>query len=137
MAISNDVLAQGSQGIFRGRRNVSFLLEAMIVLAFFIACMSIFVQLLSNSQLRARSAAITSEAVMAASNRAEEFCANPKGAEGTVQEGDLIIECVVDATPHKAGTLYNATITVRHKNQQQEFYVLNTARYVHADGDAS
>lgn len=137
MAISNDVLAQESQGIFRGRRNVSFLLEAMIVLAFFIACMSIFVRLLSTSQLRARSASITSEAVMAATNRAEEFCANPKGAEGTVQEGDLIIECEVNATPHKAGTLYNATITVRHKNQQQESYVLNTARYVHADGDAS
>ncbi|MDO4807018.1 MAG: hypothetical protein Q4A07_07210 [Coriobacteriales bacterium] len=136
MAISNDVLAQDAKEILHGHRNVSFLIEAMVVLALFMACMSVFVQILSGAQLQGRSASITSEAVLAATNRAEEFCANPTAADGVTQEGDLAVSCVVDSVPHKAGTLYSATITVLHDNQ--EVYTLHTARYVHnAGGDAA
>lgn len=136
MAVSNDMLAQYSKKILRGHRNVAFLIEAMIVLALFMACMSIFVQLLSSAQLQGRLASIRSDAVLAATNRAEEFCANPTDIDEVTQEGDLVVTCVVDPTSHKAGTLYSATITVSHN--EQEIYTLHTARYVHnAGGDAS
>ena len=132
MAAFKDALAQDVRKPQRNRRNVSFLIEAMVVLGLFMACMSVFVQLLASAQLQGRAANITSEAVLAATNVAEDFCANPTGVSKTTTAGDLTIACVVDSSPHDAGTLYSATITVEH--DEQVVYTLHTARYVHGAG---
>lgn len=135
MTTFEHVLAQNMRKPRRNKRNVSFLLEAMIILALFMACMSVFIQILSSAQLQGRTANIMSEAVLAATNRAEEFCANPTSNGKTTKEGELTITCMVDSAQHDAGILYSATITVCH--EQQVVYTLRTARYVHdAGGDA-
>lgn len=132
MAVSDDMLAQGVQSTRTGRRNVAFLIESMIVLALLMASMAVFVQIFSSAQLEGRGANRLSKAVVAATNCAETFSADPTSVPATAQDGDLTVLCDVDVEEHENGDLYNATITV--KIQDEVLYTLHTARYLQASG---
>jgi len=132
MAVSDDMLTQGMQPARTGRRNVAFLIESMIVLALLMASMAVFVQIFSSAQLEGRSANRLSKAVVAATNCAETFSADPTAVPSSAQDGDLTVLCDVDVDEHEDGDLYNATITV--KIEDEVLYTLHTARYLHASG---
>lgn len=119
------------------RSGVAFLIEALVVLAFLMFALAVFVQLFSKAQLEGLRAKQLSEAVQVATVRAEEFSANPKGTSGTTAEGDYTVTCDVVPTPHAGGTLYDATIRVRKDDTQ--LYELKTSRYVSGNqgGDAA
>ena len=113
------------------RRGMAFLIEALVTLAFLMGCLAVFIQLFSSAQLEGIAANKLSRAVVAATNRAEEFSARPWDVSGTTTEGGLSVECSVVDDVREAGTLYNATITVYDNGN--EIYRLNTSRYVSGD----
>jgi hypothetical protein len=119
------------------RRGMAFLIEALFVLGFLMFALAIFVQLFSRAQIEGLKANQLSEAVLVATNCAEEFSANPQGAEGTKTQGDFEVVCTVTPTKRANGVLYEATIQVMSKSAQ--VYELHTARYVSASrgGDAA
>lgn len=129
MAVSSELNAQSSnKRIDNGHRGMAFLIEALVVLAFLMASLAVFVKLFTSAQLEGLGANNLSQAVILATNTAEVFSADPTGMQETVTEGDLIATCKVEEDKHNAGTLYNATITVT--DGTNELYTLRTARYV-------
>ena len=117
-------------------RGVAFLIEALVILAFLMASMAVFAKLFAAAQLEGLAATHLSQAVIAATNRAEEFSANPtKGFEPQSSDG-LRTVTEVEEIQHGAGKLYNATIIVYDESTGgDEIYRLETARYVSGAGD--
>ena len=131
MAISNEMAAAGGKQRSGGHRGIAFLIEALVVLAFLMISLAVFVKLFSSAQLEARSSNRMSEAVQLATNRAEEFSADPTHATGEKEEDGLKLTCEEKPTKRAAGTLYEATITVHDERfGQQNIYTLATSRYV-------
>ena len=130
MAVSTELGAQGTKRTNNPHRGMAFLIEALVVLAFLMASLAIFVKLFSGAQLEGISANRRSQAVLLATNVAEEFSAHPTGVAATIEQDGLVATCSVEELAHKAGTLYNATIAIADGGN--EVYVLHTARYVSA-----
>lgn len=133
MAISNEFGAQTtSRSNGSTHRGMAFLIEALVVLALLMMSLAVFVKLFSSAQLEGVQSVQQSQAIMMATNAAEVFSANPTKVEHAVTADGLTTTCDVEAVPHDAGTLYNATITV--SDGESELYVLRTARYVSNTG---
>lgn len=113
------------------RRGMAFLIEALITVAFLMGCLAVFVRLFSSAQLEGIAANKLSRAIVVATNRAEEFSANPWDTSGTNTEDGLSVECNVRDDVRAAGTLYEATIIVSENGS--EIYRLETSRYVSGD----
>ncbi len=135
MAISNELEQRSSSRPLKTHRGMAFLIEALVVLAFLMTSLAIFVQLFSSAQIEGKDAARLSRAVLVATNAAEEFSAHPDAAPASTSEDGFTVTCDVTNNKRKAGTLYNATITVL--DGEEQVYVLQTARYVNqAEGGA-
>lgn len=131
MAISSEMSNQGTTRSLRSsHRNMAFLIEALVVLAFLMVSMAVFVRLFAGAQVEGLSSVRQSQAVLAATNGAEEFSANPADVTDFTTEDGLMVSFDVSDEAHGTGTLYDATITVR--DGEDEIYVLHTARYVSA-----
>lgn len=128
MAISSEMTSQGATQRSKGHRGSAFLIEALVVLAFLMMALAVFVQLFSKAQIQGLGANKLSEAILVATNYAEEFSANPKGVETQVVKDDLTATCSVEESKQKGGTLYEATIEV--SDGTTTIYTLTTSRYV-------
>lgn len=133
MAVSSEFnatgKATGTASRLRGaHRGTAFLVEALVVLALLMASLSVFVRLFTSAQLVGLNATQASQAVLLATNKAEEFAADPTGVEKTTSQDGFTTTCEVTETRRTAGTLYDATITV--SDERGELYELHTARYV-------
>jgi hypothetical protein len=113
------------------RRGMAFLIEALIVLGFLMFALAVFVQLFSRAQIEGLKSNQLSEAVLVATNCAEEFSAHPQGAEGTTTKGDFEVVCTVTPVKRAGGVLYEATIQVLSNSTQ--VFELRTSRYVSAN----
>ena len=116
------------------RRGTGFLVEALLVLALLMACLAVFVRLFSAAQLEGLHANHISEAVIVATNCAEEFCADPTGVDGSSSRDGFDVTCEVTPTRRDGGTYYEAHIVVSANDEK--LYELDTSRYV-SGGDAS
>ena len=131
MAISNEMTAAGGKQRSGGHRGIAFLIEALVVLAFLMLSLAVFVKLFASAQLEARSSTRMSQAVQLATNQAEEFSADPVHASGEKEEDGLRLTCEVKPSKRAAGTLYEATITIHDERYgQRGIYTLTTSRYV-------
>lgn len=129
MAISSEMNTSGGSRARSGRHGMAFLFEALVVLAVLMLSLAVFVTLFSSAQIEGRQATQLSQAVLLATNRAEEFSADPTGVQERTTEDGLTVTCDVTETNRDDGILYDATITV--SEGETELYVLSTARYVH------
>ena len=104
----------------------AFVIEALILLAFFLASIAVFMQLFGAASAQGIESRELSRAVVLAANAAERFSADPEQAGGTTEDG-LSVSCTVEPERTDAGTLYRATIVVFSNGA--ELYRLETARY--------
>ncbi len=128
MAVSSEMTAQGASNRSQGHRGTAFLIEALVVLAFLMVALAVFVQLFSKAQIQGVKANQLSQAVLIATNYAEEFSANPSKVEAQKEKDGLTATCKINEDKHTAGTLYDATIEV--SDGTQTVYTLHTSRYV-------
>lgn len=136
MAISREMsVNDASRQRSKGRRGMAFFIEALVVLAFLMISLAVFVKLFSSSQLEARNANRKSEAVQLATNCAEVFSASPTTTPSTSELDGLVATCTVTPTKQASGTLFEATIVVR--DGDAEVYKLDTSRYVSNRGGAA
>ena len=136
MAISNEMNAGSAapQRSRNARHSMAFFVEALVVLAFLMLAIAVFAQLFAGAQVEGIRATHLSEAVTLATNRAEEFSADPTGVQTSTQEDGLTVTCEVTPTKRDAGTLYEAVITVN--DGKADIYTISTSRYV-SGGDRS
>lgn len=137
MALSSELGSSRQISHRVSHRGMAFLIEALVVLAILMVTLAVFVRLFTAAQLEALRANDLSEAVILASNRAEEFSADPTHVETSTKEGDFVIRCDVKPTSHTGGTLYEASIEVLKDGES--VYTLQTSRYMSASqgSDAS
>lgn len=127
MAISNE-MSSTTRTRSGARHGMAFFVEALVIMAFLMMSLAVFVQLFATAQLEGASANRLSEAVLVATNRAEEFSADPVAVQASTTEGDFEVTCDVTPTTRAGGTYYEATIHVLADGEQ--VYELQTARYV-------
>ena len=110
----------------------ALIVEALILLAFIAACVTVFVQMYSYAYTTNSHDAQVVRAANLATNQAERFAANPSAIETSIEQDGYLVQTVV--TPEKTanGTLYHATITVSAADADEPLYNLETARYVSA-----
>lgn len=108
-----------------------------MLLAFLAASLSILVSLFVQARVEGAEGERLTQAVALAQNAAEEFAADPAGAQGMEVESDGLVATVqVSAEAHEAGSLLNATVTVVDERGSASFSAgeeacrLSTARYV-------
>ncbi len=118
----------------KGRRGMAFIVEALLLLAFLVACLAVFMQLLGASGHLSQDATQLDAAVQAASNAAEQFSADPTSLASEQTVKGLSVKADTWSEESGTGTLYHATITVSDGNGE-EVYQLTTAKY--ADGQGS
>lgn len=136
-----------------GRRpwhGAAFVVESLVLLAFLVASLAVVISLMGDAHARGQAADELSNAIIAASNSAEEFAADPAGAgdgdtawyavvDGALVEvganaGDVggnaayAVTCAVEREAQPAGTLYRAHIAVEREGAT--VYELDTSRYV-------
>lgn len=130
MAISSEMNAAASvtRRSSEVRHSMAFFVEALVVLAFLMLALAVFAKLFSTAQVTGIAATRLSEAVTLATNRAEEFSADPTGVPTQTEVDGLVTDCVVTPQERAGGTLYDATITVR--DGKREIYTIQTTRYV-------
>ncbi|SEH48360.1 MULTISPECIES: hypothetical protein [Atopobiaceae] len=112
-----------------GGGNTAFLVEALVLLMVLIATLAVFSTLFSSALVAGKHSARLNEAVLAASNEAESFSADPKVGQTSDTQGGLVVDSDVSAEPTSRGTLYHARITVREVDGS-ELFSMDTARYV-------
>jgi Tfp pilus assembly protein PilV len=105
----------------------SFVVESLVLLFFLVASLAVVMQLFSSSVKRGEQGETLSQAVVLASNKAEQFSADPTSAAGHSQEDDYIVDCAVTPETTSAGILYHASITVSKNGS--EVYSVETSRY--------
>lgn len=115
----------------------AFLVEALVLLVFLVASLSILVALFVQARTEADEGERLSQAVQLAQNAAEEFAADPAGSQGlAIEDGGLVATVQVGEEAHESGSLLNATVTVVDEEgggsieAGEEIYRLDTARYV-------
>lgn len=105
----------------------AFVVEALLLLVFLTASLAVLMQLNADADLTRKESATLMDALVLASNSAEQFAGNPSIAT-QVQDGqeadpnlvsseDLLLVREVEAEPSRDGTLYRAVITVWQKDQ--------------------
>ena len=115
----------------------AFLVEALVLLVFLVASLSILVALFVQARTGADEGERLSQAVQLAQNAAEEFAADPAGSQGlAIEDGGLVATVQVGEEAHESGSLLSATVTVVDEEgggsieAGEEIYRLDTARYV-------
>ena len=133
-AVSDMADRQARKASWHGK---AFLVEALVLLVFLVASLSILVSLFVQARTEADEGERLSQAVQLAQNAAEEFAADPAGAQGLALQNDGLVATVqVGEEPHESGSLLNATVTVVDEEgggsiaAGEEIYRLDTARYV-------
>lgn len=117
------------EGLHPSWHGTAFLIEAILLLAFLIGAIALFMQLFSASIVRSSENDELASAIALASNSAERFAADPIGAGAeTLTEDGLTVTCEVTPEKKEGGTLYKAEISV--SDGSTEVYRLSTARYV-------
>lgn len=119
----------------------AFVVEALVLLAFLAFALAMFMQLFGAAHNRGVEERQLTQAVLLASNAAEEFAAMPLagtqsdalGAAADAGEGDYLVTREVVPEPTEGGTLYHASIAVSRDGEV--VYELETARYA-SDGAA-
>lgn len=122
----------------------AFLVEALVLLAFLVASLSILVSLFVQARAEGAAGERLSRAIQLAQNAAETFAADPAAAQGlTVEDGGLVATVQITEESHEGGSLLNATVTVVDSegiglsDTDGEIYRLDTARYVPGFASAS
>lgn len=125
----------------------AFIMEALALLFFLTVCMAILMQLLSFSFHRAEEADALSNAIVLASNEAEQFAANPTSVKNVSyfrliddvltpldqeEEGCYVVTNGVGASRGDAGTMYQDKITVSQNGES--LYELETSHYKSSGG---
>lgn len=110
-------------------KGAAFVVEALVLLVFLVAALAVFMTLFAGAAQRGRQDSALEQAVVIASNTAEQFSANPTGISASEQQGNFTVTC--DVTPQKlgGGTLYQAKVHVLDSTGS-EVYSLETSRYV-------
>lgn len=108
---------------------MALIVEAMVLLLFLVASLSIITQVFFAAAARGQEGYELAEAVAAATNVAERFAADPRSAEGSTKQGSMLVSCEVNNEPTATGTLYHATIQVRVDERGKPVYELTTARF--------
>ena len=108
----------------------ALLIEALIILAVVVACITVFVQLFSysyNSNVEDNHRAY---AITLATNQAETFAAQAADLpeQSSTDENGYVTTCTITKESTARGTLYHADITVYYR--EQELCTIQTARYV-------
>lgn len=111
---------------------MAFLIEAVVLLGFIAVAIAVFFRLFAYSESISSENTVLSNAVVYASNAAEQFCIDPESMAGYEKiEGDNYrVHCNVSQRATGAGTLYDATITVSDASTGEELYTLTTSDYV-------
>ena len=110
----------------------AFVVEALVLLVFLAFALATFMQLFSAAHQRGVAEHELTQAVLLASNDAEQFAAAPQ--EGSTADTfdvngvTYLVTRSVAPAPQEGGTLYRAEIIVETEGEQ--VYALNTARYV-------
>lgn len=133
-AVSDVADRQARKASWHGK---AFLVEALVLLVFLVASLSILVALFVQARTEADEGERLSQAVQLAQNAAEEFAADPAGSQGlAIEDGGLVTTVQVGEEAHESGSLLNATVTVVDEEgggsieAGEEIYRLDTARYV-------
>ena len=133
-AVSDVADRQARKASWHGK---AFLVEALVLLVFLVASLSILVALFVQARTEADEGERLSQAVQLAQNAAEEFAADPAGSQGlAIEDGGLVATVQVGEEAHESGSLLNATVTVVDEEgggsieAGEEIYRLDTARYV-------
>ena len=114
----------------------AFVVEALVLLAFLAFALAMFMQLFGAAHNRGVEERQLTQAVLLASNAAEEFAAMPLAgtqSEAFDGDGDYLVTREVVPESTEGGTLYHAGITVSRDGEV--VYELETARYA-SDGAA-
>lgn len=113
------------------------------MLAFLLVAIAVLAGIFTQARIESAQAQHQANAIHLAQNAAEQFAADPAGADGqTFSQDGLSVSIQVAEEPREAGTLYRATIVVTDDagvgahSQEEETYRLETARYV-PDDDAT
>ena len=103
-------------------------MEAIILLVFLVVALAVFTQLFAHATTTSQQAAQLEQAVVLATDTAEQFSADPTSVAAKTTHDDFTVTCSVTQTQETGGTLYNANIVVSSSDSQ--VYSISTARYV-------
>lgn len=109
---------------------IGFLIEAMVLLAFVALAIAVFFRLFAFAKERSSANTELSQAVVYASNAAEQFAAAPETMSGYAKARDnYYITCSVTSEDTAVGTMYNAIINVSSQDTGELLYSLATSKY--------
>lgn len=115
----------------RAWHGMGFIIEAVVLLTFVAVCLAVFFRLFAYAESSSRSNTELSQAVVLASNTAEQFCINPDEFETyTTSDGNLQLACTVDTQERTSGVMYHANISVTSAETGEVVYTLTTSKYV-------
>lgn len=118
-----------AQNLRSSWHGTAFIVEAIILLAFLVGSVALFMQLFSNASLKGTENENLAHAIVLASNSAERFSADPENAsQETTADDGFRVTCSVAPEKTEGGTLYRADIVVSKNGE--DVYSLSTARYV-------
>ncbi len=142
-----ETLLAAGRGADTAWHGTAFVVEALVLLVFLAFALAVFMQLFGAAHARGMEERQLTQAVLLASNAAEEFAAdaaggtqsayfdgNGSGSASTAGEGAYHVTSDVTPERTEGGTLYRADIAVILR--RKAVYQLETARYV-SDGAGS
>ncbi|WP_139650743.1 hypothetical protein [Raoultibacter phocaeensis] len=117
--------AEGRRSSWHG---TAFIVEAMLLLAFLVGAIAVFMHLFADASAKGAENEDLSNAIVLAANSAERFASDPEGMAPETETDGFRVTCLVTPEETDGGTLYHADIAVLRG--EEEVYRLTTARYV-------
>lgn len=121
----------GGRSVWAG---AAFVVEALVLLAFLAGSIAILLSIFAYAEEQGQENHRITQAIVLASNTAEEFNATPEFPPQINQTDELIAICTVETKTNGIGTYYEATIVVTDKESGDEVYTLTSTRYVSGGG---
>ena len=130
--MSFDLMSKGDRRLTQPSwTNMTFIVEAMLLLVFLVASLAVFMQLFSAALQRSAESRELTDAVAAASTVAEQFAAYPEEAPEVSRAKNLTVTCKVKHETRENGRMYYADIAVYRgdKPEGDPVYSLSTSAY--------
>lgn len=106
----------------------SFVVEALLLLICLMIVITVSISIFAFAAAKGAGSAREENAIIMATNIAEQFAADPNSLQERYVDGDYVATCALSISMDAAGSLYDTTIDIDWKGDR--IYSLSTSKYV-------
>lgn len=127
-SVANDIRTIRATVTPEEPKRSTFIVEALLLLTCLMIVIAVSISVIAFAAARGAESSHEENAIIMATNIAEQFAADPNSLQERYVDGDYVATCALSISMDTAGSLYDTTIDIDWKGTR--IYALSTSKYV-------